>query len=69
LIEAADELKGKEITDEVIESLAEASYKQAHPVNNASGLAPTYRRDMVRIYVRSAVDESLETATRQGGAT
>jgi len=69
LIKAADELKGKKITDEMIEGLAEAAYKQAHPVNNASGLTPKYRRDMVRIYVKSAVDQSLEAATRRGGGT
>jgi 4-hydroxybenzoyl-CoA reductase subunit beta len=68
LIRAADELKGKKITDEVIEKLAGAAYKQAHPVNNTYGLTPTYRRDMIRIYVRSAVDQSLETAARRGGA-
>lgn len=68
LIEAADDLKGEKIADEVIEGLAEAAYKQTHPINNTYGLTPKYRRDMVRIYVKSAVHQSLETATRQGGA-
>ncbi len=67
LVKAADELKGKQITDEVIEGLAEAAYKEAHPVNNASGLTPKYRRDMVRIYVKSALQRSVEAAIRRGG--
>jgi 4-hydroxybenzoyl-CoA reductase subunit beta len=68
LIEAADALNGEKITDEVIEGLAEAAYKQAHPINNTYGLTPKYRRDMVRTYVKSAVNRSLESAIRQGGA-
>lgn len=67
LIKAADELKGEKNTDEVIERLAEAAYKQAHPINNTYGLTPEYRRDMVRIYVKSAVHQSLETVVGQGG--
>jgi 4-hydroxybenzoyl-CoA reductase subunit beta len=68
LIEAADELKGEKNTEEVIGGLAEAAYKQAHPINNTYGLTPEYRRDMVRVYVKSAIHQSLETAIRQGGA-
>jgi len=67
LIEAADELKGEKDTDKVIERLAEAAYKQAHPINNTYGLTPKYRRDMVRVYVRSAVHRSMEAAIKKGG--
>ena len=67
LVKTADELKGEKITDEVIGSLAEAAYRQAHPINNASGLTPKYRRDMVRIYVKSALQRSVEAAIKEGG--
>ncbi|NIS61922.1 MAG: hypothetical protein GTO13_14855 [Proteobacteria bacterium] len=67
LIEAADEFKGKKITNEMMEELADAAYKRAHPINNVSGLTPKYRRDMVRIYVKSALQRSVEAAIREGG--
>lgn len=67
LLKAADELKGKRIIDEVIKSLAEAAYKRAHPINNTYGFTPKYRRDMVRIYVKSALQQSVEAAIKEGG--
>jgi 4-hydroxybenzoyl-CoA reductase subunit beta len=67
LVKTADELKGEKITDEVIEGLAEGAYRQAHPINNTYGLTPKYRRDMVRIYVKSALQRSVEAAIKEGG--
>ena len=68
LIKEAERLKGKELRDEVIEGLAEEAYKQAHPLNNICGVAPTYRKDLVKVYVKSAVQEAVRNATRGGGA-
>ncbi len=68
LIEEADELKGKKLTDAVIEKLAEAAYKHAHPLNNICELTPQYRKDLVKDYVRSAVQQALQCATK-GGVT
>ncbi len=68
LIEEADELKGKKMSDAVIEKLAGAAYKHAHPLNNICELTPQYRRDLVKVYVRLAVQEALRCATK-GGVT
>ena len=50
------------------EKLAEEAYKQAHPLNNICGVTPTYRKDLVKVYVKSAVQEAVRNATRGGGA-
>jgi CO/xanthine dehydrogenase FAD-binding subunit len=68
LIKERERLKGKNLIDEVIEGLAEAAYKQAHPLNNICELTPTYRKDMVRVYVKSAVQQALENVAGGGGA-
>lgn len=69
MIKAADELKGQILTDELLDGLAEAAYKQARPISNTYGYTPNYRKNMVRTYVKSAVRQSLERATGQGGVT
>lgn len=68
LIEEAVELKGKKMSDAVIEKLAGAAYKHAHPLNNVCELTPQYRKDLVKVYVRLAVQEALQCATK-GGVT
>lgn len=66
LIKEGDRLKGKKLVDEVIEGLAEAAYVQAHPLNNICELTPTYRKDMVKVYVKMAVQQALKAAKRGG---
>ncbi len=68
LIEEADELKGKKLTDAVVEKLAGAAYKHAHPLNNICELTPQYRKDLVKDYVKLAAQEALQRATK-GGVT
>ena len=66
LIEEADELKGKKLTDAVIEKLANAAFKHAHPLNNICELTPQYRKDLVKYYVKLAVQEAFQFATKGG---
>jgi 4-hydroxybenzoyl-CoA reductase subunit beta len=66
LIEEADELKGKRLTDAVIEKLTKAAYKNAHPLNNICELTPQYRKDLVKDYVKLAVQEAFQFATKGG---
>jgi len=68
LISAAEELKGKTLTDDLIDELAEAAYKKARPINNTYGYTPGYRKTMVRTYVKGAMHESINLATGDGGA-
>jgi 4-hydroxybenzoyl-CoA reductase subunit beta len=64
LIEEADELKGKKLTDAVIEKLAGAAYKHAHPLNNICELTPQYRKDLVKDYVKLAIQEAFQFAIK-----
>ncbi len=66
LIEEADELRGKKINDKLIDKLAETAYAHAHPLNNICELTPQYRKDLVKVFVKSAVQEALQTATKGG---
>ncbi len=63
LIREAARLKGKRLSDEEIERLAQAAFKQARPLNNVVELAPKYRREMVKVYVKMAIQQALEDAT------
>jgi len=40
--------------------LADEAYKRAHPVANTSGYSPQYRREMVKVYVKRAIEEALK---------
>ena len=66
LIEEADELKDKKLTDAVIEKLAKAAFEHAHPLNNICELTPQYRKDLVKDYVKLAVQEAFQFATKGG---
>jgi len=66
LIEEADELKGKKMSDAVVEKLAKAAYKHAHPLNNICELTPQYRKNLLKDYVKLAVQEALHFATKGG---
>lgn len=54
--------EGQKIGDEEIDSLAEQAFDQAHPLNNLRDFTPKYRKEMVRIYVRSAMQQALRLA-------
>ncbi|MCP4625289.1 MAG: xanthine dehydrogenase family protein subunit M, partial [bacterium] len=55
VLEAAELLKGKVPTDERINELAEKAVENAHPVANAAGATPAYRRKMAGILTRRAL--------------
>jgi 4-hydroxybenzoyl-CoA reductase subunit beta len=50
---------GKRITPELIDEVARAARKIAHPVDNTAS-SPRYRREMIPVFIRKAFDEALE---------
>jgi len=40
----------------------EAATSQAHPVENLLGLPPSYRKQMVKIYLKRTIDQALQSA-------
>jgi CO/xanthine dehydrogenase FAD-binding subunit len=56
--EAAQCLRGREITSKLIEEVAEIAWKTAHPVANTAS-TPKYRREMVRVFTKKAMQEAL----------
>ncbi len=68
LVGAAEQLVGHRLDAEVLESVAKAAFALAHPVNNASELPPSYRREMVPVFVRRAVEQAWQAADNPGGA-
>ena len=52
---------------EIIDAMAENAHKKARPINNTYGYSPKYRREMVKVYVRSAAQQSIEMAKSRGG--
>jgi 4-hydroxybenzoyl-CoA reductase subunit beta len=57
--EAPRLMLGKRITPELIDEVAKAARKIAHPVDNTAS-SPRYRREMVPVFIRKAFDEALE---------
>jgi 4-hydroxybenzoyl-CoA reductase subunit beta len=53
--EAADLLKGKSLSEEMINEAAQKASSAAHPVMNTFGATPAYRRKMVGILTRRAL--------------
>lgn len=39
--------------------LAEAAVRMAHPIANTSGYSPRYRREMVKVYVQQAINQTM----------
>jgi CO/xanthine dehydrogenase FAD-binding subunit len=56
--EAAQLMRGKEITPKLIEEVSQIAWKAAHPVANTAS-SPRYRREMVRVLTRNAIQEAL----------
>jgi len=56
--EAALLIRGKELTPKYIQEIYQIAWKTAHPVANAAS-SPRYRRDMVRVFTRNAIQEAL----------
>ena len=53
--DAEDVLKGKGLREDLIDQAAEQATKAAHPVANALGATPSYRRKMIGILTRRAL--------------
>ena len=58
--QAEELLKGKEITDELLEEAGAAASKECSPISDVRASAE-YRQDMVRVYTKRAVKKALET--------
>jgi CO/xanthine dehydrogenase FAD-binding subunit len=56
--EAAQRMRGKEITPKLIEEVCQIAWKTAHPVANTAS-SPRYRKEMVRVFTRNAIQEAL----------
>jgi 4-hydroxybenzoyl-CoA reductase subunit beta len=56
--EAAQVMCGKELTPKCIEEVCQIAWKTAHPVANTAS-SPKYRKDMVRVLTRNAIQEAL----------
>jgi len=60
-------LKGRKFSDEALKELLESAYNKAHPMKNLVGLSPHYRKTMVPILLRRALDRAFQTARPEGG--
>jgi len=56
--EAAQVISGKELTSKLIEEVSQIAWEAAHPVANTAS-SPKYRRDMVRVFTKNAIQEAL----------
>jgi 4-hydroxybenzoyl-CoA reductase subunit beta len=56
--EAAQLIRGKEITPKLIEEVSQIAWKTAHPMANTAS-SPKYCREMVRVFTRNAIQEAL----------
>ena len=58
--EAGDLMQGRRINAKLIDKVSNAARKMAHPVDNTAS-SPAYRRKMMPIFVKKALNEALET--------
>ena len=58
----AAKMQGETIDCEAIRVIAEAAHKRAQPMKNVCELPPSYRRQMVDVFVESAVSEARSAA-------
>jgi carbon-monoxide dehydrogenase medium subunit len=58
-------LRGKKLSDELIEEAAEAASREATPRDSIRGQA-WYRRDMIRVFVKRMAMKSIERVLRPG---
>ena len=57
---AEDILMDQKITDDLIEEVSEAAYNEAPPLPNISGCSQVYRKKMVKVLTRRAINSALE---------
>ncbi len=59
VVSGLEALRGRPLDADAVQRLAEAAYKQCHPLKNVP-YDTDYRREMVPVFVRRAVAEALE---------
>ena len=59
-LKAEELLKGKEITDELLEEAGVAAMEESKPISDVRASAE-YRKDMVRVYTKRAIKKSVAT--------
>ena len=57
---AEDMLRGRELTDELVEAVAVQAAEEMHPRSSLRASAE-YRHDMIRVYTRRAINRTVET--------
>jgi len=62
-LKAESLLRGKKISDELLEEVAETAVKEAQPRDTIRGEA-WYRSDMIRVLVKRMVMKSIERVVR-----
>lgn len=63
-LEASDSMKSENDLQKITEELSAAALKQANPIANTYGYSPKYRRQMVPVYVRQAIQQSRTIALK-----
>ena len=59
---AAEELiKGKELTEELLEEVGVTASNEMHPRTTAIRASAEYRHDMIRVYTKRAINKAIET--------
>lgn len=61
-VQETELVKGRPLGEEEIGLLADAAWRQAHPLNNIVEVSPAYRREMVRVYVKRALRQLIVQA-------
>ena len=61
-VRKAAEVHGGRITTDAIRDVADAARKHAQPMKNACELPPSYRREMVNVFVESAITQAQSVA-------
>ncbi len=61
--EAGDLLTGKKYSPELVESVAHAAIRTAKPLTTSAS-TPVYRREMVRVFTRRALEEAWRSGQR-----
>jgi 4-hydroxybenzoyl-CoA reductase subunit beta len=59
--EAEKILKGKKITEDLIEEVSEAAFKAAKPLANLLECSPQYRKRLARIFTKRAINSAIES--------
>ncbi len=55
-----EHLRGKKVTEALMEEASEMAFKAARPIANAAS-TPTYRKKMIKILVGRALRQTMQT--------